>query len=125
LNREPHVPLVVTINRAPEPVPAGRGPQRLAGYRDQAGQVAGLVGAPDDAVKALSQMIGAALGTQQVVTSSRALTARQKSLPYDQDRVRLLSQLADRVRLPAPQNRPVADPGDQRYAYLPLHSDFV
>ncbi len=41
-------------------------------------------------MKALSQMIGAALGTQQVITSSRALTARQSSLPYDHDRMRLL-----------------------------------
>jgi len=96
------------------------GPQRLARYRDQAAQVAGLVGAPKDAVKALSQMIGAALGTEQVVTSSRALTARQKSLPYDQDRVPLLRQLADAIRLSAPQNRPVADPGDRRYEYLPF-----
>ena len=29
------------------------------------------------------RMIGAALGTQQVNTSSRALMARQSSLPYD------------------------------------------
>ncbi len=45
-------------------------------------------------MKALSQMIGAALGTQQVITSSRALTARQSSLPYDHDRMRLFGELA-------------------------------
>lgn len=38
------------------------GPQRLARYREQAEQVADAVGAPQDAAKALSQMIGAALG---------------------------------------------------------------
>jgi hypothetical protein len=55
------------------------GPQRLAQYRAQAEQVASLVDAPQDAVKALSQMIGAALGTKQITTPSRALTARQAS----------------------------------------------
>jgi hypothetical protein len=96
------------------------GPQRLAQYREQAEQAADLVNAPEDAMKALSQMIGAALGTQQVTTASRALTARQASLPYDQDRVRLFRQLADSLRLSAPQNRPVADPRAPRYMYLPF-----
>jgi Fic/DOC family len=96
------------------------GSQRLARYREQAEDVAGLVGAPEDAVKALSQMIGAALGTKQITTSSRALTARQASLPYDQDRILLFRQLADGLRLSMPQNRPVAAPRDPRYAYLPF-----
>lgn len=96
------------------------GPERLARYREQAEEVAQLVGATEDAVKKLSRMIGAALGTQQLATPSRALTARQASLPYDQDRVRLFSQLADSLRLSAPQNRPVADPRIARYAYLPF-----
>lgn len=78
------------------------------------------MGAPQDAVKALSQMIGAALGTQQVVTSSRALAARQASLPHDQDRLRLFTQLADSLRKSAPQNRPAPDHRDPRYAHLPF-----
>jgi hypothetical protein len=96
------------------------GPERLARHREQAERVANAVGAPQDAVKALSQMIGAALGTQQVVTSSRALAARQASLPYDQDRLHLFAQLADSLRESAPQNRPVPDPRDPRYTYLPF-----
>ena len=96
------------------------GPRRLAEYREQAEEVAAEVGAPERAVKALSQMIGAALGTQQVSTSSRALAARQASLPYDQDRLHLLRQLADSLRQSAPQNRPVPDPRDPRYAHLPF-----
>jgi Fic/DOC family len=96
------------------------GPERLARYREQAEEVASAVGASEVAVKALSQMVGAALGTKQVTTPSRALTARQASLPYDQNRVRLFSQLADALRLSAPQNRPVTDPRDPRYAYLPF-----
>jgi hypothetical protein len=95
------------------------GPQRLAQYREQAERVADAVGAPK-AVKALSQMIGAALGTQQVSTSSRALAARQASLPYDQDRLHLFRQLADSLRQSAPQNRPVPDPRVPRYAHLPF-----
>ena len=96
------------------------GPERLAGYREQAERVADAVGAPQDYVKALSQVIGAALGTQQVSTSSRALAARQALLPYDQDRLRLFAQLADSLRESAPQNRPVPDPSDPRYAHLPF-----
>jgi hypothetical protein len=96
------------------------GPERLARYREQAEQVAAAVDAPELGMKALSQMIGAALGTQQVSTSSRALAARQASLPYDQDRIRLFRQLADSLRQSAPQNRPVPDPRDPRYTHLPF-----
>ena len=96
------------------------GPERLAQYREQAEQAAAAVGAPEDAVRTLSRMIGAALGSQQVQTSSRALAARQSSLPYDQERLQLFDQLAAVLRLSAPQNRPVPNPRDPRYAYLPF-----
>lgn len=96
------------------------GESRLARYRTQAEQVAGAVGAPERGVKALSQMIGAALGTQRVITSSRALSARQSSLPYDQDRMRLFGWLAESLRRSAPQNRPVPDPRGPRYTHLPF-----
>lgn len=65
-------------------------------------------------------MVGAALGPKQISTASRALTARQASLPYDRDRVRLFRQLANSLRLSAPQDIPVADPRDPRYTYLPF-----
>jgi hypothetical protein len=87
------------------------GPERLARYREQAERAADAVGAAQDAVKALSQMIGAALGTQQAHTSSRALAARQAPLPYDQDRVRLFAQLADSLREVRPAHWP-SDPLD-------------
>jgi len=96
------------------------GPQQLLRYREQAEQAAAAVGTSQDAIKALSKMIGAALGSQQVTTSSKALAARQASLPYDQDRLRLFAQLADSLRESAPQNRPVPDPGRARYTYLPF-----
>jgi hypothetical protein len=96
------------------------GPERLAQYREQAQGVAETVGTPAAAMKLTSQMIGAALGTQQVSTPSKALMARQASLPYDQDRLRLFRQLADSLRRSAPQNRPVPDPRDPHYAALPF-----
>ena len=96
------------------------GPERLARYRERAEQVADAVGARQEEVKALSQLIGAALGSQQVRTSSRALAARQASLPYDQDRLRLFAQLGDSLRESAPQSRPVPDPEDPRYTHLPF-----
>jgi hypothetical protein len=96
------------------------GAQRLAGYREKAEQIAEAVGAPREAVRKLSQMIGAALGTQQVRTPSRALTARQAALPYDQERIRRFGRLITSLRESAPQNRPVRDPRDARYAYLPF-----
>ena len=96
------------------------GAQRLAGYREQAQRVADAVGAPTEGIKKLSQMIGAALGTQQVHTASRALTARQASLPYDQERISRFDRLVYALRGSAPQNRPVHNPYDARYAYLPF-----
>lgn len=96
------------------------GREELERYRAEAEDAADLVGAPSGAVKAVSRMIGAALGTQQVATSSRALAARQAAFPYDQDRMRLFKQLAESLRRAAPQNRPVPDPGDPRYEYLPF-----
>ncbi|MDQ2815699.1 MAG: hypothetical protein M3Z75_28610 [Actinomycetota bacterium] len=96
------------------------GHQRLARYREQAERAADAVGVPQDAVKSLSQLIAAALGTQQMNTPSRALAARQASAPYDQDRLRLFAQLADGLREAAPQNRPVSDPRHPRYTYLPF-----
>ncbi len=65
-------------------------------------------------------MIGSALGTQQVRTASRALTARQAALPYDQDRIHRFNRLITGLRESAPQNRPVQDPRDPRYRHLPF-----
>ena len=96
------------------------GAQRLAGYREKAEQIAEAVDAPREDVRKLSQMIGAALGTQQVRTPSRALTARRAALPYDQERIRRFGRLITSLRESAPQNRPVRDPRDARYACLPF-----
>jgi hypothetical protein len=96
------------------------GARRLAEYREQAEHIADAVGAPAEGIRRLSQMIAAALGTQQVRTPSRALTARQSMLPYDQDRMRRFDRLITGLRQSAPQNRPVREPRDVRYTYLPF-----
>jgi hypothetical protein len=96
------------------------GAQRIAEYREDAEHVADAVGAPNDGVSRLAQLIGAALGTQRVQTASKALTARQASLPYDQDRIRLFDRFITGLRESAPQNRPADDPRDPRYTFLPF-----
>jgi hypothetical protein len=96
------------------------GPQRLSEYRQKAEQVAAAVGAPGEGVQRLSRMIGAALGTQQVRSDSKALAARQASMPYDQDRIRRFDRLVSGLRESAPQNRPVRDVRDPQYTYLPF-----
>lgn len=83
------------------------GARRLSQYQDIAEQVAAAVGAPSQGVRRLCQMIGAALGTHQVRTASKALAARQASLPHDQDRVARFDRLVSSLRESAPQNRPV------------------
>lgn len=96
------------------------GARRLSQYREKAEQVAAAVGAPGEGVRRLSRMIGAALGTQQVRTASRALAARQALLPYDQDRVGRFNRLITGLRDSAPQNRPARDARDPRYRHLPF-----
>jgi hypothetical protein len=96
------------------------GAQLLAAYRGIAEHVADAVGAPGERVQRLSKMIGAALGTQQVSTASKALTARQASLPYDQERIRRFDRLITGLRQSAPQNRPVREPRNPQYTYLPF-----
>ena len=95
------------------------GEESLASYRAQAEQVAETVGASPAGVASLSQLIGAALGTQHADTASKALRARQARLPYDHDCLRRFGLLIDSLRASAPQNRPVRD-SDLRYAHLPF-----
>ncbi len=96
------------------------GLERLDQYREQAERLADAVGAPPENIRSLGQLIGAARGTQRVETPSRALTARQVSLPLDQDCLRLFRRLVSSLRESAPQNRPVADPSAAPYRFLPF-----
>ena len=96
------------------------GDAKLSRYREDAVRLAEVVGASPDRVASLSRMIGAALGTQEIKTGSKALTARQARLPYDQGRPRLFGTLIDALRESAPQNRPVPDKAADRYQHLPF-----
>jgi hypothetical protein len=96
------------------------GEEKLASYRVQAEQVADTVGAPPVGITSLSQMIGAALGTQQADTTSKALRARQARPPYDHDRLRRFRLLIDALHASAPQSRPARGPGDRRHEHLPF-----
>ncbi len=96
------------------------GEDRLATYRQQAEQLAEALGTPVRGVRRLSQVIGAALGSRQVTSPSRALSARQAGRPYDQDRLRLFERLVEALRESAPQNRPVNNPQADRYRHLPF-----
>ncbi|HEX3815122.1 MAG TPA: Fic family protein [Mycobacteriales bacterium] len=96
------------------------GEERLKHYRAAAESLAEPLGAAPERIARVSRLLGAALGTQQTKTGSKALTARQAGRPYDRDRMRLFGILIDALHQSAPQNRPVADPTDRRYAHLPF-----
>lgn len=71
------------------------GEDRLQRYRKEVESLAEMLGVPRERVEQVSQLIGAALGTQQVKTRSDALAARQAGRPYDRDRLRLFGLLID------------------------------
>lgn len=96
------------------------GAAKLSRYRDDAERLGALVGAPEDGVALLSRILGIALGTQQMDTGSKALTARQARLPYEQGRLALFGKLIEALRESAPQNRPVHDPNSDAYRHLPF-----
>lgn len=97
---------------------------RLQGYRAVVTVRAPTLGASTEQVSALSELVGAALGTQQVRTGSAALAARQAGLPYDRDRMRLFDTLIDALRRSAPQNRSVPDATGARYRSLPFYEAY-
>jgi Fic/DOC family len=96
------------------------GDEKVARYRTAAESLADPLGATPERVARLSGLIGAALGTREAQTGSRALAARQSGRPYDRDRMRLLGTLIDALRESAPQNRQVTDPIGDRYRHLPF-----
>jgi len=99
------------------------GPDRLLRYRGDAETFAPTLALSAAALGRLGQLIGAALGTQNDVSNSPALAARRGGNPYDPDRVRRFSLLADALKLAAPQNIPV-DESRSRYRYLPFYEAY-
>jgi len=96
------------------------GIERLQQHGQKAAELSDAVAAKPEDLARLSVLIGAALGTSQADIASGALAARQAGLPYDQDRAHLFGKLIDALRESSPQNRPVANALDDRYATLPF-----
>ena len=96
------------------------GPERLHRERASADSLAEILEADGAHVALVGRLVGAALGTVQVQTGSAALSARQAGQTYDRARMTTFGILIDALRDSAPQNRPVADPVDDRYRFLPF-----
>jgi fido (protein-threonine AMPylation protein) len=81
------------------------GEERLTEYRHEAERLGPHLGVAADRVAALGRKIGAAIGSQQIPTSNRALAARQAGLPFDPDRIERFDALTIALRSAAPQSR--------------------
>lgn len=95
------------------------GPERLNQLRDRAREIAGALELTG-AFPQLDEIIGAALGTQEVETDVAALEAAQQGRPFDERRERTFEALAAFLESRAPSTRSVL-PGDRpRLALLPF-----
>ncbi|HWL42911.1 MAG TPA: Fic family protein [Ilumatobacter sp.] len=94
---------------------AADGEARLTQYRRRADEIAAMLGAKPATVARLSQLIGAALGSQHVDTASAALNARQYGRPFDTPAVHLFDLLVAALRSAAPQSRPAAEAGPEAF----------
>lgn len=92
------------------------GEERLTEYRREAEQLGPQLGVAPDRVAALARKIGAAIGSQQIPTSNRALAARQAGLPFDPDRIEHFDTLIVALRSAAPQSRHELAPGSTPFA---------
>ncbi len=81
------------------------GEERLTEYRRQAEHLGPQLEVASDRIAALGRKIGAAIGSQQIPTSNRALAARQAGLPFDPDRLERFDALIVALRSAAPQSR--------------------
>lgn len=76
---------------------AVEGPEVVSGHRDAAEALAEALAAPPERIKALNELVGAALGTR-ASTGSDAMRARAAGVPFDQSRVTRFELLADYLR---------------------------
>ena len=67
-------------------------------YRDTAEALAVQLGASVDQVEMLNELVGAALGTRESTSGSKAMRARAGGVPFDQNRVTRFEVLADYLR---------------------------
>lgn len=95
-----------------------RGEERFLELRDQAREVASLLGL-DAELRTLDALFGAVLGTRTVRAESSLLRARRQGRPYDDRRLQLLGALHAEFAVLAPRSRPSA-PDEPRVRYLPF-----
>lgn len=91
------------------------GEDRLTDYRRQADRLGPHLGVTADLIASLGRKIGAAIGSQQIPTSNRALAARQVGLPFDPDRIERFDALVVALRSAAPQSRHGLTPGSAAF----------
>ncbi len=88
--------------------------------RDQARQLADVLGISASALSNLDSMIGATLGTKEGANLPRSLQARKAGHPYDQERAQLFDRLVTALRESPPQSLP-ARTGN---VYLPFYEAY-
>ena len=99
---------------------AGRGdPERLNRIRDEAKALVPLIGRLGDAER-VDSLLGAALGTKTIATTSAALAARQSGQPFDRRRALLFHDLAEALRSTQPTVIALNPADDARRAWLPF-----
>jgi fido (protein-threonine AMPylation protein) len=95
-----------------------RGEERFLELRDQAREIAPLLGLEQE-LQTLDALFGAVLGTRTVRAQSPLLRARQQGLPYDDRRLQLFDALHAELSALAPRSRP-SPPDAARVRYLPF-----
>lgn len=93
--------------------------EKVGEIRDRVRALAGEFGLAEEGGRA-ERMIGAALQTQKVPTSSPLLSARQSGVPYDGARERLFDRLHDALDASAPFTIVAWDEDAERRATLPF-----
>jgi hypothetical protein len=81
------------------------GEERLSEYRRQSENLGPQLQVATDLIATLGRKIGAAIGSQQIPMTNRALVARQFGLPFDTDRIERFDALVVALRSSAPQSR--------------------
>lgn len=74
------------------------GAERVSTYRDTAEALADTLDVPRARVETLNEIVGAALGTRDSTSGSRAMKARAAGVPFDQGRVLRFELLANHLR---------------------------
>jgi fido (protein-threonine AMPylation protein) len=95
------------------------GAERLNRYRDRARELAREL-ALDEEFRELDDLLGAVLGTREIITTSPQVLAAQVGRPFDETRDQIFAVLAQHLAARAPAPRPVLPADRARRALLPF-----